>query len=299
MANPAKRLLAAAAALFLSAPALAEPARLKVYISADMEGIGGVSTWDKQSSPKGADYAQFRKLMTHEVNAAIAGAFDAGATEVLVSDSHWDGMNLDLELLDRRARVIQSWPRPLSMMGGIDSSFDAALLVGYHAAEGTGGAILAHSVSGGRIFEIKLNGVPVPEAGFCAAIAGELGVPVVFLSGDQIATEQAQKLLGPIETATVKTSNGFLSGILMHPEESRRLVREGARRGVERRRELKPYRLARPVKLEVTFKRVVLAEVASYLPGVERPRGNAIVYTGRDMLEAARFFSAIMFLDVN
>jgi D-amino peptidase len=298
MTIAAKRLLVAVALSF-SAPALAEPARLKVYISADMEGIGGVTAWDKQSSPRGADYAQFRKLMTLEVNAAIAGAFDAGATEVLVSDSHWDGMNLDLELLDRRARVIQNWPRPLLMMGGIDRSFDAVLLVGYHAAEGTPGAILSHSVSGSRFLEIRLDGVPVPEAGFNAAIAGELGVPVVFLSGDQVATEQARKLLGPIETATVKTADGFFSGTLMHPEESRRLVREGARRGVERRRELKPYKVARPVKLEIAFKKVVTAEVASYLPGVERPRGNTIVFTARDMIEAARFFSAIGFLDVN
>jgi D-amino peptidase len=282
----------------LASPALAGVPKLKVYVSADMEGIGGISTWEKQASPKSADYGQFRKLMTQEVNAAIAGAFDAGATEVLVGDSHWDGQNLDLELLDKRARVVQSWPRPLVMMEGIDGTFDAVLLVGYHAAEGTPGALLAHTVMGGRIFEIRLNGVPVPEAGISAATAGEFGVPVVLVSGDQAIAEQARKLLGPVETAVVKTAGGFLSGTMMHPEESRRLVRDGARRGVERRRELKPYKLARPVKLEITFKNIALAEVASYLQGVERPRGNVVVYTARDMLDASRFLSVLMYLDV-
>lgn len=278
--------------------ALASPPKLKVYISVDMEGIGGVTTWEKQASPKGADYGQFRKLMTQEVNAAIAGAYDAGATEVLVCDSHWDAQNLDVELLDRRARVIQSWPRPLGMMGGIDTSFDAALLVGYHAAEGTPGAIMAHSMWASRYLELRLNGVAVPEAGLNAAIAGEFGVPVVFVSGDQVTGEQARKLLGPLETATVKTSSGFFSGTLMHPEESRRLIREGVRRGIERRNEVKPYKLAHPVRLEVAFKNLPLAEVVSYLPGVERPRGNLIVFSGRDMIEVSRFLSAIGYLDV-
>jgi len=273
-------------------------APVKVYISADMEGIGGVSTWDKQSSPKGADYEKFRRLMTLEVNAAIAGAYDSGATEVLVSDSHWDGQNLDPELLDRRARMVRAWPRPLGMMQGIDDSFAAAAFVGYHASEGQPNAILAHTESGSRFFDVKLNGVSVPEAGISAAIAGEYGVPVVFLSGDQTIGQEATRLLGPIETAAVKVASGFYTATMLHPEECQRLIREGMKRGVEKRRQLKPYKLSRPVKLEVTFKRTVDAEVASYFQGVERPRGNVIVYTANDMLEASRFFNAIGFLSV-
>ena len=122
------------------------PARLKVYISADMEGVGGVSTWDKQADSKGSDYEKFRRLMTLEVNAAIAGSYDAGATEVLVSDSHGDGQNIDPETLDR-ARMVRAWPRPLGMMQGIDDTFDAVAFVGYHASEGQADAILAHTDS--------------------------------------------------------------------------------------------------------------------------------------------------------
>jgi len=273
--------------------------RLKIYVSADMEGVGGVSTWDKQSDPKGADYETFRRLMTLEVNAAIAGAYDAGATEVLVSDSHWDGQNIDLELLDRRARIVRAWPRPLGMMQGIDETFDAAVFVGYHAGEGTADAILSHTESGSKIFEVKLNGVPVPEGGINAAIAGEFGVPVVFLSGDQTIGEEARRLLGPIETAIVKTAGGFYSATMLHPEECQRLIREGVKRGVANRRQIRPYRLAQPVKLEVTFKWTVYAEIASYLRGVDRPRGNAIVYTANDILDASRFFNAISFLEAD
>jgi D-amino peptidase len=278
--------------------ALGQAPKLKVYVSVDMEGIGGISTWDKQAGPKGADYERFRKLMTLEVNAAIAGAYDAGATEVLVSDSHWDGQNLDPELLDKRARVVRAWPRPLLAMGGIDATFDAVLLVGYHASEGTPNAVLAHTMNPLTIFEMKLNGTAVPEAAFSAAVAGDFGVPVVFLSGDQATAAQARALLGPVETAVVKAADGFYSGTMVHPEESQRLIREGVKRGLARRRELKPYKLSRPVKLEITFKNAAYAEVLSYLHDVERTRGNTAVFTARDAVDATRFVSAILYLDV-
>lgn len=291
-------LLAAGVSLTMfRADAAPQAQKLKVYISADMEGIGGVSTWQIQAGSQGREYEKFRRLMTQEVNAAIAGAFDAGATEVLVSDSHGDGQNIDVELLDKRARLIRAWPRPLVMMQGVDSTVDAAVFIGYHASEGQPAAILAHTMSSRRIFEIKLNGTPVPEAAFNAAIAGEFGVPVVFLSGDQTIGEEARRLLGPIETVAVKQATGFFSATMMHPEEAQRLIRAGVKRGVERRGELKPYRLAHPVKLEITYKDTANAEIVSYLPGVERPRGNAVVFTARDMLEAAKFLEAVMSLN--
>ena len=287
----------AALALLAASAATAQTKKLKIYISADMEGIGGISTWDVQAAPGAPQYEQARRLMTEEVNAAIAGAYDAGATEVLVSDSHANGQNIDVELLDKRARLIRAFPRPQGMAQGVDATFDAALFIGYHASEGTPEAILAHTDSHRRIFEIKLNGTPVPEAGFYGAVAGEYGVPVVFLSGDQAAGEEAKQLFGPIETVAVKQAYGFYSGMMMSPEESRRLIRAGVKRGIERRGELKPYKMTHPVKLEVTFKQEIMAELISFLPGIERPRGHTIVFTARDMLEAARFLNAV--LDLN
>lgn len=128
-----------------------------------MEGVGGVNSWDIQTDPKGHDYEKFRRLMTEEVNAAITGAMSAGATEILVVDSH-NGQDIDNELLHKSARLIRGWPRPLSMVQGIDSTFDAVVFVGYHAREGAADAVLAHT-DNGRVL-VKLNGVEVPEAGF-------------------------------------------------------------------------------------------------------------------------------------
>ena len=269
----------------------AEPPKLKVLISADMEGVGGVSTWTVQAGSKGREYEKFRQLMTKEVNAAIAGAFDAGATEVVVGDSHGDGQNIDVELLDKRVRLIRAWPRPLGMMQGIDETFGAVAFIGYHAAEGRPAAILSHTFTG--TMDVELDGVAVSEAGFNAAIAGEFGVPVVFLSGDQTICGDARKLLGPIETAAVKDATGFYSASMMHPEEAQKLIREGVRRGVERRREIQPYRVAKPVRLQLRFHQVVDAEVVSLLPGMERPSGNVVVFQGRDMVEVARLMEAI------
>ncbi len=271
--------------------AAAQERKLKVYISADMEGIGGVSTWTVQALPKGREYEQFRRLMTQEVNAAVAGAFDAGAAEVLVSDSHGDAQNIDVELLDKRARLVRAWPRPLGMMQGVDDSFGAVVFVGYHAADGEANAVLAHTFTGRMA--VKLNGTTVPEAGFNASIAGDFGVPVVFLSGDQTICADARRMLGPIETAVVKQAGGFASATMMHPEEAQHLIRAGVKRGVERRGELKPYRLSHPVKLEIEFQDTVNAELASYLPGVDRPRGNTVVFSARDMVEASKFLEVV------
>ena len=280
-----------ASLVFAQGAAAPAPGKLKVLISADMEGVGGVSTWSVQAGSKGREYPQFRELMTKEVNAAIEGAFAAGATEVVVGDSHGDAQNIDVELLDKRVRLIRAWPRPLGMMQGIDASFGAVVFVGYHAAEGRGNAVLSHSFDG--TIEVELDGVTVPEAGFNAAIAGDFGVPVVFLSGDQTICADAQKLLGPIETAVVKEATGFYSAEMIHPEEAQKRIREGVRRGVERRAEIKPYRIAHPVKLRIRFNSTVTAEVVAMLPGVERPAGNVIVFQGRDMVEVSKFFEAI------
>jgi D-amino peptidase len=276
-----------------------DPSTLKVYISADMEGVAGVSTWEKQASSDGIDYQQYRRLMTLEVNAAIQGAFDAGASEVLVSDSHGDAQNIDPELLDQRVKLIRAWPRPLGMTAGIDASFDAVVLVGYHGAEGQSDSILAHTEDDTKYADMKLNGVSLPEAGFVAATAGHFGVPVVFISGDQTISRVTRELLGDVETAVVKHADGFYAGTMLHPEEARRLIRDGVKRAIEKRGQVKPYTIARPVKLQIAFKKTVEAEVASYLRGVERLSGNVIVYTADDMLDASRFLNAVYYLHVD
>jgi D-amino peptidase len=281
---------------FVCATSFAQSKPLKIFISADMEGVAGVSTWDVQASAKGREYEEFRRLMTLEVNAAVAGAYDAGATEVLVADSHGDAQNIDVTLLDKRAELIRAWPRPLAMMEGIDNSFAAVVFIGYHASEGTPGAVLAHTFTGRMA--IKLNGVEVPEAGLNGAIAGDFGVPVVFLSGDQVIGEQARKLFGSIETVAVKQSIGYHAAKMMSPEKAQGLIRTGVTRAIQRRAEFKPYRVSHPVSVEIRFKDPIEAELVSYFPQSQRTSGDTVVFTARDMSEASRFVEAISNLSI-
>lgn len=265
---------------------------LKVYISVDMEGIGGVVTRD-QTGPQGWEYEQARKWMTAEANAAIAGAFEAGATEVLVSDSHGNAQSLILDELDKRARLIRAWPRKLIMMEGIDETFDAAIFIGYHASAGMRHATLAHTMSSRRIFEIKLNGQKVPEAGFNAAIAGHFGVPVVLVSGDQTVIAETGKLVGDIQGAEVKTGIGTVAK-MMHPERAQELIKERTKVALERLDEFRPWRLSTPITIDVTFKSERDAEVAGFLPGVRMVDGRTIQYTGKDMVAVSGFLAALL-----
>src|SRR3989475_11899904 len=169
-----------------------------VYISVDMERIAGVvrEPQTNPGDPRGAsEYARFRKLMTAEANAAIEGALEAGASQVLVNDSHWFMRNLLAEELNQAAVLVSGGPKPRSMMEGIDGGFDAAFCIGYHARAGTRNAILDHTYAD-CIHEARLNGRPVGELGLNAALAGGFGVPVVLVSGDNALAAEARELLG-------------------------------------------------------------------------------------------------------
>ena len=169
-----KKILAIIAAVTLAATlatAGQQPAKkLKVFISVDMEGVSGLINWD-ETAQGGPDYPLFRKLMTAEANAAIAGALEAGATEIVVRDAHDSARNILPDELRPEARLIREWNGPLSMMEGIDKTFDAVVFIGYHARAGTPDAVLKHTMSL-SLFDVILNGVRLPEAGWNAAIAG-------------------------------------------------------------------------------------------------------------------------------
>ena len=277
-------------ALLLAAPAtpLFAQKNLKVYISADMEGIAGVVT-NEQLSPQGFEYERFRGFMTNEVLAAIEGARAAGATEILVSDSHGNGQNLLIEKFPKDVQIVRAWPRPLAMMQGIDGSFDAALFVGFHSSTTYPEGVRAHTMSSANLADVRLNGVSVPEAGLDAAIAGHYKVPVAMISGDDAAVKEAQALLGPIEGAVVKWNYGFHSARTLTPEASCDRIREAAQKGLGRLAQMKPYVLTTPVTMDVRFKNYRPAEVLAYLPIVERTDAHAIRFKGKDMIETIRF----------
>ena len=279
-----------ALSLLVALPTAAARAQrpLKVYISVDMEGVAGVVTAD-QLGPSGFEYERFRGFMTGEALAAIQGARDAGATQFVVSDSHGNGESLLIDQFPAGVTIVRSWPRPLMMMQGIDSTFDAAVFIGYHAATTNPAGVRAHTMSSAQFAAIALNGVPMPEAGVNAAIAGYFGVPVVMISGDDVAVSEAQHLIGPIEGAVVKRAIGFHSAATLTPEAARALIREKVRAGLERRAQLRPYMVSAPVRLDITFKNYLPAEVASYLPIVQRTASHSIRFVGRNVIEVSRF----------
>jgi D-amino peptidase len=265
---------------------------LKIYISADMEGVVGAVTGD-QLSPSGFEYSLFRKFMTAEVNAAIDAARSAGATEIVVSDSHGNGENLLMEQLPSDIMLVRSWPRPLGMMQGIDETFDAAIFIGYHSSTTNTRGVRAHTNSSANYAGVSLNGMEMPEAGINAGIAGHFGVPVIMISGDDAIVEEAQGLLGPLEGAIVKWSYGFHSAITMMPEASYALIREKVTRALERLDEFQPYRLDTPVRLDLTFKSYMPAEVLSYLAEVERVDAHTVRFVGDDMVGISTFLQFV------
>lgn len=266
---------------------------LKIYISADMEGVVGVVT-NEQLGPQGFEYARFREFMTQEVNAAIEAAFEAGATEIVVSDSHGNGQNLLIEKLPKNILLVRAWPRPLMMMQGIDETFAGAIFIGYHTATTNSQGVRAHTISSARLADVRLKGVSVSEAGLNAAIAGHFNVPVIMVSGDEAVVKETQALLGDVEGAVVKWASGFHSAKTMMPEASYQLIREKVKKAVGRLKDFKPYKLASPIQLDVRFKNYRPSEVLSYLSIVERTDAHSIRFTGKDMIEVSKFLEFIM-----
>ena len=213
--------------------ALAAEAQTKVYISADMEGVGGAVT-GAQLGPGGFEYQRFREFMTDEVLAAIDGARAAGATEFLVSDSHGNGQNLLIDRLPDDVTLVRSWPRPLGMMGGVDESFDAAIFIGFHTSTTNPEGVRAHTFSSATLTDVRLNGTSVAESGFNAALAGHFGVPVVMISGDDAIVEETRRYVGDVEGAVVKWAKSFHSARTLTPACSCEVIREAAERAVSR-----------------------------------------------------------------
>ena len=265
---------------------------LKVYISADMEGVAGAVTGD-QLGPGGFEYERFRGFMTAEVLAAIQGARDAGATTILVSDSHGNAQNLLIEKLPKNISLVRGFPRPLMMMQGIDETFDGAIFIGYHSGTTNLNGVRAHTFSSARLTDVRLNNASMSEGGFNAAIAGHFNVPVIMVSGDDAAVKEITSLVGA-EGAIVKWNYGFHSAKTMMPEAAYALIREKVKAAVGRIKDFKPYRPKLPVQLDVRFKSYRPSEILSYLSIVERTDSHTVRFVGKDMIETSKFLEFIL-----
>lgn len=264
---------------------------MKVFISADIEGVGGVVRGE-QSGRDASDYAHARKLMTAEVNSAIRGAFDGGATEVVVTDAHSIGLNLISDEIDERAKLILGTPRRLGMMEGVDLGFDAAFFLGYHASAGTAQAVIAHSYRR-RVAEIRLNGRKVGEIGFNAALAGHFNVPVVLISGDEAACDEARALLPKILAVPVKKGLGAYAAECLHPKQAQNLIYQSARKAISQASSWASFIVSQPTRLEVRFTTASAVDRCLRLPGVEALDGTTISCEARNVLEAYQIFNVM------
>ena len=264
---------------------------MRVLISVDMEGIAGVVS-PSHTGALHKDYDRFRRLMTLEANAAIRGALAGGADEIIVTDAHGPQTNILVEELDPAARLISGTPKPLVMMCGISRDVDAVFFIGYHAPAGTGWAVLSHTNSSATVLETSFGGQVLGEMGINAAIAGAHGVPVVLVTGDSAVTKRARTLLGEIETVTVKEGLGWCAAECRSPEVVREEIHDAALRAVSLK--AKPFTIAPPVTVRVTFYLPVHAELAALVPGSQRVDGRTVEWTGPDTLDAYSAYRAML-----
>lgn len=259
---------------------------MRVYISIDMEGIAGVATMD-QVVRGGYGYPRAQQLMTGEANAAIAGAFEGGATEVLINDSHGTMDNLIHADLDPRARIIFGSPKVDCMAEGIDAEHDIALFIGYHAAAGSEG-VLAHTYSS-SFTEVRLNGTPVSEADVNALQAAAVGVPVGLLTGDNMICAAISQTLPGIETVVVKHAHGYSAASSVSSAESRRLISEAAARVVRNAGSFSLPTVPQVLEIEIDLPNAPAAEQAAMIPNVERTANRTVKLVASSPQEAIGF----------
>ena len=259
--------------------------QVKLFISVDLEGIGGVGS-PLMTSSGGKDYGTSRRYLTEEVNSVVAAIFEhVPSADILVNDSHGDHQNVLHGELDPRVSYIQGSIKPLGMVQGLDSSFDGAIFIGYHAKAGDPDGFLAHTGSG-SVKGLWLNDVEVGEGGMNAAFAGSLGVPVILVSGDSAAAAELGQLLGS-ETVTTKTAETPSSARLLHPDVVRVMLRETTKIALDRLRSdgFSPLAIGSPVEIRMRFASTTHVDV---LPGMSKVDGYTVRYTARSMDEAYR-----------
>ncbi len=234
--------------LVLGALGLAQGPR--IFIVTDMEGVGGVNSWDEQTAPGQRRFEEARRLLAAEVNAAVAGALAGGASEVVIWDGHDSSRSLSVEDIPPHARLIQGEPTPADFYLG-DGRYDGLMFVGQHAKAGAGG-LLSHSQSR-EVKDITINGRSVGEIGQAAAIAGYFKTPVIMLSGDQAACDEVRTIQPTAETVAVKRRVGNSSALSLSHEEARAQIRGAAERAVRRIREFSPWVIPGPVEMRFEF----------------------------------------------
>ena len=263
---------------------------MRVLISADAEGITGIFK-KSQVTPGRPEYNHFRSLMAHDVNAAIWGAFEGGATEVIVNDSHNNDDNILLTELDPRASLMSGTDKPLIMAEGLQSGVDALMLVGYHSRKGARG-VISHTYYYPIVIDAEVNGVSFGEAEFVAGVAGYYGIPTILITGDDCVTTYIKKQIPDIHTAVVKRVIGNGSAELYHPEKTGEQIRAEAKAAVSDYQSIRPMKLEGPLTLTITFMAATMAAHACKVAGfsLAEDQENKVIFQCDDYLELYRAF---------
>lgn len=268
---------------------------MNVFISCDIEGIGGVVERG-QTKFQGKDYERAREWMTNEVNAVIESALECRAKRILVNDAHGDMCNILIDKLNPKATLISGRHKPLVMMQGVQEGFDAVAFVGYHAKMGTAGAVLDHSMFGQVIHEFRINNRIFGETGINALIAGYYKAPVVLVCGDKQTTNEAKDFLGKVETVAVKKGITRYAAELLHPQEVVKRIKESARRAFKNYKTYKPFRISGPLKLTLRFINSGMADEATIMPRTKRIDGFQVSYQAKDILELCKASEVMIML---
>jgi len=271
---------------------------MKVFISVDMEGIGGISSW-RETNKSSPDYQIVRRLATDEVNAVVRGIKKAKAKieEILVCDSHALGENILIDELDKDVLLAKGYPRPYYMLHGLDESYDILFLIGYHSKVGTTLGPMDHSYSSTTIYNIKINGKYVGELEINAGLAGHYGVPVGLISGDAKLTEEVKEVLGKdIETVVTKYGISRFASKNIHPKKIREKLETKSKRAIEKISNLKPLKVKTPLKVEIDLVNTVMADEVALLPNIERKSGRTISFEANNFLTFYRLLMVITHL---
>jgi len=269
---------------------------MKVIISVDMEGISGIVDGSMTGQSK-HDYGKGRALMTADVNAAIDGILDVDpGAEIVVSDAHGGMINIEPEGLNEAAVLVRGTPKPLTQMAGVDGSFNAAMFVGFHSKKGTMHGILSHTISGGTIEKITVNGMEVGETAINAAIAGHFGVPVCFVAGDKAVTLEAKELNPKIAVAAVKEAVSRTAAKCLHPVKARKLIRENAAEGLRNLEKMTPFVFDSPMEAVVRFTYARMADAVEFMPSAERLDGKSIRFVQDDFVKTFGAIRASIFI---
>jgi D-amino peptidase len=233
---------------------------MKIYICTDMEGVSGVVSWDQVGrDSRGAEYESARRLLTEDVNSAVAACKEAGAKEVVVLDGHGSGYNFIVESLLPGGRYIVGGNRKTALVG-LDRSFDGVILLGYHSMAGTENGVLDHTQSSKAWYKYSVDGAETGEIGQCAIWAGAHGVPVIMVTGDSAACKEAKEFLKDVETVSVKEGYSRTCAKIVPPSEAREMIAAGVKKALKRIKSFKPHKIKFPAKVSIEFQTTDIAD---------------------------------------